>query len=238
MHIVALHGFLGRPHDWRSLFQGTPLENFIVPIDLFQDSEVPSLRDWACAFNSYAAKAFSSRSRILLGYSMGGRLALHAVADQPHLWQAAIIISAHPGLSNAELKEQRRQLDFTWASRFKTEDWDSLMIQWGARSVFSGDSFHFERKERDYCRRTLSNCLETWSLSNQEDLRLQTSRLDLPVLWIAGEADISYAREAQGMTFKHPLSKVWIVPAAGHRVPWQLPELFMSELTSFLSQLK
>jgi len=50
----------------------------------------------------------------LVGYSMGGRLALHSLIAQPKLWKGATIISAHPGLSTEEERVARRRKDAEW----------------------------------------------------------------------------------------------------------------------------
>ena len=62
---------------------------------------------------------------VLLGYSMGGRLALHMLSADgaARRWRKAIIISASPGI--VSLTERRRRLDNDrrWAERFRMENW-------------------------------------------------------------------------------------------------------------------
>lgn len=98
-------------------------------------------------------------------------------------------------------------------------------------------SFKFDRKEKEYSRTTLAQALRKWSLSQQDDLRQKVSSLPMPILWIAGAEDAVYAQQALQLRLSHPLSEIWIVPQAGHRVPWQFPEKFLLKITQFLEMV-
>lgn len=231
MIIKALHGFLGTPHDWATLFQGHALQDSVHAIDLFSE-DIINMQSWAAQFNS---KHHTHDKQSLLGYSLGGRLALHLLIDNPKRWSSAVIVSAHLGLDQSE-KKQRSKIDAEWASRFENDPWDQLMNDWNHRKVFN-HSFAFERKEKGYSRSILANVLRTWSLSHQEDLRERIAELPIPILWIAGENDLIYAEQASKVQLCHPLSEVWIVPKAGHRAPWQHPEIFLLKLSQFLEMV-
>lgn len=223
--IIALHGFLGKATDWDGL--GLDLEGFAlekIPLD--------SLWSWATHFNAYVKERYSQP--ILLGYSLGGRLALHALIQDPQLWQAGIIISAHPGLESDLDKEKRCKGDEEWAARFRTEEWGSLMASWNSQAVFVHGSFHFERKEKDYNRNELVNQLLNGSLSKQENLRPALKQLQIPLLWIVGERDATYCNLGRTLEFSHPDSRFHIVPAAGHRNPWEQPSRFKKAVQEFI----
>src|ERR1700722_16825830 len=99
MCLYALHGFLGLPSDWTHLFKqmSTPLIDEIHAVDLFVEDPV-ALNVWGRNLKVPS----TSGPRILLGYSLGGRLAMHALLGQTSKWDAAVMISAHPGLSSDE----------------------------------------------------------------------------------------------------------------------------------------
>ncbi len=236
MMIYALHGFLGRPHDWNVLFEGHFLHSHIHAVDLFDSSPLP-LHAWAETFNNQVAKDKSAK-RIVLGYSLGGRLAMHALLQQPKLWDAAILISTHPGIETVSARQSRRHLDEEWAMRFEHEPWEHLMEAWNGRAVFQRDAFRFTRHEADYQRDVLAAVLRQWSLGAQQGLSMQLAQLDLPILWMAGGGDADYARVAKETTFKHAHSRVAILPGVGHRVPWQAPGGFLEELMKFINPLR
>lgn len=161
---------------------------------------------------------------VLLGYSMGGRLALRLLESQR--FRAAVIVSA--GLNAPD--EQRRLRDEEWARRFETEEWDSLMRDWNAQPVFGGHAL--DRREADYDRRELARQLREYSPAVLPPPRLD--RIDTPVLWIAGERDAKYAGIARTAVRRLPSAELWICPDAGHRVPWEQPDAFIARLRAFL----
>ncbi|HEV8433755.1 MAG TPA: alpha/beta fold hydrolase, partial [Thermoanaerobaculia bacterium] len=67
--------------------------------------------------------------RVLVGYSMGGRLALQALVANA-AFDRAVIISA--GLNLEEGREERRARDEAWAKRFESDAWDEVMRDWNA----------------------------------------------------------------------------------------------------------
>jgi 2-succinyl-6-hydroxy-2,4-cyclohexadiene-1-carboxylate synthase len=228
--IHALHGFLGAPNDWVDL----SLPN-LHRCDLYANGKPAQefgLKDWAKLFNLSVAQ----QEGILMGYSLGGRLALHALLDKPECWRAAIIISAHPGLSSTQVKQERRKEDERWAERFLNEPWDKLMKAWNERAVFAGKSYVSERLEQNYNRLDLANTLRHWSLSTQDDLLPEIKKLDIPILWVAGELDSRYATIASTLSLRHPQSKIWIAPGSGHRVPWEC-QTFQKQVETFVEAL-
>ena len=161
---------------------------------------------------------------VLLGYSMGGRLALDVL--QRTRFDKAVIISA--GLNAPD--PARRQRDEEWARRFESEDWSSLMRAWNAQEVFGGHAV--ERREEDYDRAELARQLREWSPAVLPPPRLES--IETPVLWIAGERDAKYVDIARRAVARLPHAELWICPNAGHRVPFEQPELLVERLRSFL----
>lgn len=227
MNICALSGFLGLPSDWSHL----KWKNLNV-ID-WQQFSLNSMTDWGKAFNQNSDHQ-KTAPNILMGYSLGGRLALHALIDQPNLWQGAIIISTHSGLIDDQERLLRQQRDREWATRFENENWDSLMDAWNMQEVFANDPFSFSRKEIDYQRPKLAQALIGGSLGGQADLCQQIASLPFPILWITGALDSRYCQIGQGLTFSNPNSSWKSIKGAGHRVPWSHPQLFSETARAFL----
>lgn len=226
MIIYALHGFLGRPSDWQ--FEKN------ITVDLFNQEPIVPFEPWADRFNAVAYKQSNGRKRILLGYSLGGRLALHALINKPNAWSGAIIVSAHLGLDDAEAQKRRYEQDLEWAKRFETEKWEKLMTSWNNQKVFQGDSFAFNRQEDDFSREKLSQALRLWSLGLQKNLKKCVEELEIPLLFVAGENDERIKKQYTSLLLKHLHSKVLIVPNAGHRVPWQCPCVFHDAVCQYM----
>lgn len=223
--ILALHGFLGKPSDWNEF----DIEFIGIDLDQFASE---TLDEWAFKFNAFVKKEFSNP--ILMGYSLGGRLALHAMIQEPALWKAGIIISANPGLSSEIEKEKRVENDLAWAKRFQQEDWNTLMNSWENQNVFKG-SVSLKRNEKDYDRKKLANWLINYSLGKQKNLLSMIRELPMPILWMAGECDRGFCDIAKSVELKNPHSNVRIMPGAGHRLPWDQPTQFTDILRRFVA---
>jgi len=243
--VYCLHGFLGLPSDWDSLLLpvGQPVRTELEKVDVFKilsPASGSSMADWAQAFNESVAQ--KDEERILLGYSMGGRLALHAMTRNPSLWKGAVIVSANPSPLPEE-REPRLAADETWARRFESEPWESLVSAWENHPVFGGKAIPFARREADFKRVDLAGAFRSWSLARQENLTPRLATLDLPLLWITGEQDSRYHEIAQRVraqtahrTSGSPIDFVSIA-GSGHRIPWETPESFQTHFWGFLRRV-
>lgn len=201
--ITALHGFLGLPSDWDFL-RAAGLE-----VDPRNPGQIPPQGD------------------VLLGYSMGGRLALRAMLDGAR-YKRAVIVSAGLGIESEEERVARREADQSWASRFETEEWSELMKAWDSQPIFGGH--RMTRRESDFDRATLADELRRQSPAALEALAPRLHEITIPILWIAGERDPRYVSEARRAVTLLPHAELWICPGAAHRVPWEQPELFAARL--------
>ena len=163
---------------------------------------------------------------VLVGYSMGGRLALRMLETRGDEFSAAVIISA--GLNTPD--EARKARDEEWARRFESEEWESLLRAWNAQEVFGG---HFvPRREEDFDRAELARQLRENSPAVLPQPRLEA--ITTRILWIAGERDAKYVDIAKRAVQRLPHAELWICPDAGHRVPWEQPDALVERLRTFL----
>ena len=167
-----------------------------------------------------------TEEEVLLGYSMGGRLALRLLERSGADFAAAVIISA--GLNTPDQARKRR--DEEWARRFESEEWSSLMRAWNAQDVFGGHVV--DRREEDFDRAELARQLREYSPAVLAPPRLES--IGTRVLWVAGERDARYAGIAKGAVERLPNAELWICPGAGHRVPWEQPQALVERLRTFL----
>jgi 2-succinyl-6-hydroxy-2,4-cyclohexadiene-1-carboxylate synthase len=221
--LYALHGFLGLPTDWK------PFDLITDPLE-FMHEEL-DFWNWARYFNSTVKK---EEKNILLGYSLGGRLAMHALISSPELWSGAIFISAHPGLDSDKERNARLLSDRQWAERFLKDPWEPLIADWNSLPVFGKNPFPFMRRETDFDRHRLSLQLTNWSLGNQEALLHRLKKISVPMMVLAGQIDTKFCTIAD--SFKN-FSKVSIISGAAHRVPWDKPEEFVKQINLFIEEI-
>ncbi|MBX3016581.1 MAG: alpha/beta fold hydrolase [Bdellovibrionaceae bacterium] len=155
----------------------------------------------------------------VLGYSLGGRLALalheYLRAQGDHATRF-IFVSANPGLAVTSERDARLKADAQWAGRFRSEEWSKLMTDWNAQGVFQGSVSEPDRARRKGQRDLLAKVLMQWSLAKQPDHRARlTAAADF--LWITGGKDAKFTALAQGI----PNAKT--IPTASHRVHLDAP---------------
>jgi 2-succinyl-6-hydroxy-2,4-cyclohexadiene-1-carboxylate synthase len=202
--IWCLHGFLGRGADW----------------DFLRDAGFEIRAPSFFAGDSLDVVQPAAND-ILLGYSMGARLALQLI--RTHRVAKAVLISA--GIASPE--PGREELDETWAKRFESEPWEPLIEAWNSQAVFGGRPNPLTRNESDYDRRKLAAAL-------RESRRLDLAGISIPTLWIAGEDDVKYREAARSAAGCLKNAELWICPGAAHRVPWEQPAAFIARLREFL----
>ena len=207
MVLICLHGFLGRGSDWDFL-RAAGYE--IQAPSLFAGDSIDSVRP--------------SANDILVGYSMGARLALQLLKS--HRVRKAVLIST--GVAPPE--PGRKELDETWARRFESDEpWDSILDAWNRQSVFAGRANPLTRNEADYDRKRLAAAL-------REPRSVDLEGIPVPTLWIAGADDVKYREAARRASAQLTNAQLWICPGAAHRVPWEQPAAFIARLKEFTTE--
>lgn len=219
--IIALHGFLGKPVDFKPL----NLDNLIAPHIFLTPTE--SLSMWAKRFNQTV-----KRGSILLGYSMGARLALHCLIDDPTLFKAAIIMAAHPGIKNPHERNLRLYSDYVWAEHFLRAPWAELLSAWNSSKALKS-SPPLMREEHDFHRPSLRGSLRSFSLGHQCYLPPAINELSLPILWLFAAEE---STKCADVFLKHKKSRKIAMEKGGHRFMFESPLLINYKIQKFLTQ--
>lgn len=237
----CLHGAAGMAADFRGFAKRlASAKTGTRAVDLWRFIECQPLpiADFGPALNADASGEIArSSGRALLGYSMGGRLALHALLDKSHPWQAAVIISAHPGLEDPRDLESRRAADAVWANAALTGNWQEFLTKWNAQPILAGVTPRDQGTASAMVmrRREIARSFVDWSLGAQESLWPRLHEITIPVLWVAGENDAKFRAIAERAVAKIPRATLIIAPAAGHRVPWDAEAWLADQVAGFLS---
>lgn len=240
--ILCLHGFLGLPTDWdliQSYFMVSPLAHQFEwrSVDYMKTPGLDpknSFENWAKNFNQKIKVQFPRGPRVLVGYSLGGRLALQALKQEPDLYDRAIFISTNPGLQRDKEKQERIANDEQWAKKFLEYPWETLMREWNAQGVFKDSLSEPQRLEANYQRPLLAEALTAWSLAKQEDFRELIAQQSQKILWVSGEKDIKFASIAMDLKKRSPQIETEILPKASHRVLFDQPSELAQKMISFI----
>ena len=229
----CLHGAVGMAADW----EGLSLPGWAVKrVDLwrFLDCCPMSMGEFGRALNT-EARAEQGR-KVLVGYSMGARLALHALL-QGGPWAAAVLVGPHPGLEQEEERAVRRAADAEWASLALSGEWQDFLARWESQPVLTGSGSPVDRRNLSVRRREVARSFIDWSLGVQEPLWGRLGEISCPVFWCAGERDAKFRELAARAVPRLPQGELWLAPGSGHRVPWEAPAAFREKLGEFLERV-
>lgn len=236
----CLHGAVGMAADWRSfakcLATGKTSSRAVDLWRFLEGGPLP-LTDFGRALNADAGgEVPRDNGRSLLGYSMGGRLALHALLEKGHPWLAAVIVSAHPGLESAVEREARRSSDAARATMALTGNWQQFLAAWNSQPILGTSPLRAPQADAGLVmrRREIARSFVDWSLGNQAPLWDRLHEITVPVLWVAGENDPKFVALAERAVSLLPRATLAIAPEAGHRVPWEAEEWLAEKVSHFL----
>jgi 2-succinyl-6-hydroxy-2,4-cyclohexadiene-1-carboxylate synthase len=240
--LVFLHGFLGAQDDWAEVIGLIGEEHYCLAYDL--PGHGASMVDEEAAYTvpgcaALIAADLQRRALVtpqVVGYSMGGRVALALALDYPAVAERFVMESASPGLLDASTAAARRERDARWAARWLSEPIDAVLRDWYAQRVFEGIDADAARYERMLQRRrrnrpeALARSVEGMSVGRQTPLWDRLPDLQRPVLVLAGERDRSYCVVAEQMAVRSPMVQTALVAEAGHNAHVEQPERFVRTL--------
>ena len=196
--IHALHGNFGLPSDWdAALPPEIPAKAWHLWEIRRHHSETHTLSGFATWFNNQIEALPPDPHRILAGYSLGGRLALHVLADRPALWHRALIISAHPGLRTGVERATRLAHDLQWRKLCLDEPWDAVCARWNAQPLFKAAEAVSMMQPSEAWRAEIASAFEGWSLSHQAGLPGWPPHQQTQGYWLAGALDTKFSALAK-----------------------------------------
>ena len=233
--IFALHGALGLKQDWDPFLENlkaseTLSEEFVYCSNLYETDPV-SIEDTARRLNDIAS-GFSS-PRLLLGYSLGGRIAMTMLVQAPELWQAAVFLGARLPMEDEGEREQRRLWDHSWKEKCLHLPWSEFLKEWQALPVFQGRALPDNRAELESCRVRVAKSFELWSPANAKVGLKDLLSVSKPILWVAGEDDLSYRDSNHRFAEASDDFSSCVIVGAAHRAHMEAPQLFAQCILSF-----
>jgi len=247
--LTLLHGFTRDAREWEPLLPEWPGFR-LVSVDLVGHgrSDAPpdaSRYTMAHAADDLAAvlDALGIGSTALLGYSLGGRVALHfALSHQQRLW-ALVLESASPGIADPAERAARRQSDAELADSILRDGLEAFVDGWQAQPLFASQSrlpaavLAGERRRRlENSPVGLANSLRGMGAGAQDCLLPRFTELRVPALFVAGALDGRYAALARSMAGEAAGSEHRIIEGAGHTTHLERPREFAAAVGEFLGR--
>ena len=234
MTATFIHGFTQTGDSWRPV-----LDHGTFPS--VECIDAPGHGRSAAAEGSLWTAADSIAAHMtpgpLVGYSMGGRIALHVALAHPSLVTRLALISATPGLEDPDERLVRRTNDGKLADRIVEIGVEAFVDEWMRGPLFAT----YSPTESDVCsRRTntpegLASSLRCHGTGSQDDLWPRVHELRMPVLLITGGLDTKFSEIALRMSRMIDDVRHVTVPQAGHAVHLERPAQVARLLEAFLA---
>jgi len=246
--LVMLHGFTGSGADWQPIAQRLSRDYQVIALDLLGFGESDKPVDVTCysmeSIGSDLDKLLRELAAVpvhLVGYSMGGRLALYLLWQYPDLFSSATLESTSPGLKTRDERTARAQHDNALADRIEAEGvesfvdfWETLPI-WASQMRLSDEiRLHLRQARLKNTPIGLANSLRGMGTGVQPPLWDQLEDIDLPLQLIAGEEDTKFVNIMGEMQRFFPGAELNIIPQAGHNTHLEQAEIFAQHLVRFL----
>ena len=249
--LLMLHGFSGDSSSWEEVARRLPGRFQLLALDILGHGQSDSPPN-AASYRMEAVAAdiidlldeSTSVPAHLLGYSMGGRLALFLALRYRNRFRSLTLESASPGLSDEGSRAERRRQDEKLASAIESKGierfvdyWERLPL-WESQTRLSKETLAAQRRQR--LRNNplgLANSLRGLGAGAQPPLWTELSGLNLPTLLCVGELDLKFRRINEAMAALIPAAQLTTVAAAGHNVHLEDPDAFCRALQSFYQSL-
>ena len=184
--------------------------------------------------------AEAGEGKVLCGYSLGARLALHAALRDASRYEGLAIVSASAGIEAPATRAARAEADEKLAAWMETQPIDQIVAVWERQPLFADQSDALVEDQRPgrlaQDPRSLALLLRTAGQGALEPVWQHLHTLDLPVMAIAGALDERYAEAARRLARAVPVGRAVIVENAGHAAQLQRPAEVAAALGDFLDE--
>lgn len=234
--IVLLHGFTHTGASWQPVIDALPERYRAIAPDIrghgtASDAEPVTLDGVVRDVDELADQRFT-----LVGYSMGGRIALHvALALGAERVSRLVLIGASPGLADAGQRTERVASDEVLAAEIERlaaavgpeAAIEEFARRWAATPVLAGQPPDVLRRVReDRLRNTpagLARALRGLGTGALPPLWDRLSELTMAITLIVGERDDTFRAIADDMRTRIPHAALIVAPGAGHSVHLETP---------------
>lgn len=250
--LILLHGFTGSAETWRAHVSVFEKQFSVVALDFLGHgkSEAPNapLRyrmEWCVADLREILDELEIATANVLGYSMGGRVALHFANAYPERVTSLILSSASPGIQDSDERQARAARDVELAEKIEREGIEKFVEYWTNLPLFATQTRLSEATRAELKAQRLqnnafglANSLRGLSVGVQAPLWNALPALRIPTLLLAGQRDEKFSNIARAMANAMPNAELKVVAEAGHAIHLEQPEIFDAIVLEYLKRLE
>lgn len=237
--VVLVHGFTGAISTMAGVAERLVDDHRVISLDLVGHGRSPVPADpGAYTVDAMAADVaaviddHAAGSAHVVGYSMGGRVALTLACASPARVRTLTLIGATPGLAHAEDRAERRAADEALAAGIERDGLATFVDRWMANPLFASQSSlgpdvlaaaRAQRMANDPA--GLAASLRGGGTGSMTPLHSALVDCAVPVALVVGELDPKFRAIAESMHESLPASSVVVVPGAGHAAHLEAPDV-------------
>lgn len=245
--VTLLHGFTTHSGAWEAIQRQLERRYRVLAIDLpghGRSPAPPPNYDFAACVDdliTHMVRA-GNTTGALVGYSMGGRIALAMAVRAPDLITRLVLEGASPGIDDPTARAARRADDTALADDLEAGDLASFMDRWQSQPLFHTlrrlDAAVLARARAirlDNDKVGLAAALRALGTGSQPSYWNALANVRTPTLLLTGEWDDKFDRIAREMHARLPASSRSVVPGAGHTTHLENPDGFLGRILPFLA---
>ena len=225
--LVLLHGFTQTGRSWQPVLDALAARYRAIAPDLPGHGDFAARRPASFAACDAYLRALAGGRFTLAGYSMGGRVALHAALSLADRIERLVLIGASPGLADPAERAARAAADAALADRIEADGVEAFVREWSTQPLFAGMPRGIaEFAEADRMRNTadgLAAALRGLGTGVMPPLWDRLGELPMPVELVAGERDEKFRAIAERMELALPNARLHVVASAGHAAHLEAP---------------
>lgn len=243
--ILFLHGFMGDSHEFNDVIALLADQFYCLSVDLPGHGKTRVLGGEECYTMPNTAHALINwldqlnvKQCFLVGYSMGGRLALYLNLHFPQRFSKIVLESASPGLKTGRDRLERTQRDFELARKLENSDFYRFLSNWYSQPLFASLKKHqcFQILIESRLRNNpfeLAKSLRNLSTGCQPSLWENLKQHKKPLLLLVGEYDAKFIAINSEIARLCQSAKLEIVRNCGHNIHFENPKTFVQILKNF-----
>jgi 2-succinyl-6-hydroxy-2,4-cyclohexadiene-1-carboxylate synthase len=243
--LLFLHGFLGSSQDWTEITDALCLDFFCVALDLpghgnsLEDDEAIYRMPNLAAYIVDLLQTWSTKKWKIVGYSMGGRLALYLAIHYPDIFDKAVMVSASPGLEKEDERLKREYEEKLLVQDLLQNTFEQFLKKWYQQPLFSSLSQKenflkmWERRLKN-SPQYLSKSIQYMGLSKQASLWQLLGGCLVSLQFVCGDLDEKFVELNKQMCRLSSHANLTVITDCGHSVMLEVPDKLMKILKLFL----
>ena len=237
---MLVHGFTQTGASWTEVADVLAERNQVVLVDApghgrSADQRPGNLDEAGATLGSAGGRG------VYIGYSMGGRLALHTALARPERVTGLVLVGATAGIDSDGERAARRAADDALAQQLEDDGLDAFLERWLQNPLFASlpPARAGLEDRRSNTVDGLAYSLRALGSGAQRPRWDDLPRLTMPVLVIAGARDPKFAALGRRMVDAiGDNAALELVPGSGHAVHLERPEAFLAIVRPFLRLLE